>query len=99
MIHIVAIITAKPGQRAAVLDAFADIIPTVRAEGGCLEYFVTTDLPGADPAFGPDTVVVIEKWESPDALKAHAASEHMAAFGARIKAPCASLAVHQLQEI
>ena len=99
MIHVVAIITAKPDQRSVLLEAIADIVPTVRAENGCIEYSATIDVPDAEPAFGPDVLIVIEKWESPEALKAHAASAHMAAFSARIKDACASVAVHRLQGI
>ena len=32
--------------------------------------------------FGEDTFVVVEKWASLDALKAHAAAPHMAAYAA-----------------
>ncbi|MEK9776872.1 MAG: antibiotic biosynthesis monooxygenase, partial [Quisquiliibacterium sp.] len=35
MIHVLAIITAKPGQRAAILQAFRDNMPAVHAEQGC----------------------------------------------------------------
>jgi quinol monooxygenase YgiN len=96
MIHVLAIITAKPGQRATVLEAFNANVPTVRAEAGCIEYGATVDVAGADPAFGPDTFVVIEKWESMAALKAHAAAPHMAAYSAKVRELLASRAVHVL---
>ncbi len=38
MIHVVAIITAKPGQREAILQAFRANVPAVHAEQGCIEY-------------------------------------------------------------
>ncbi len=97
MIHVVAIISAKAGQRPALLDAFAELSPIVLTESGCIEYSVTIDTPDADPAFGPDTIIVIEKWESPDTLKARAASAHMAAFGLRAKDLAAGVAIHRLQ--
>jgi quinol monooxygenase YgiN len=100
MIHVVAIITTKPGQRATVLDAFNANVPAVRAEKGCIEYGAAIDLVpslGAIQAdFGPDTFVVIEKWESPDALRAHGASPHMAAYGAKTKDLLASRVIHVL---
>jgi quinol monooxygenase YgiN len=96
MIHVIAILTAKPGQRAAVLDAFKANMPAVLAEDGCLEYGATVDIEGADPAFGPDTLVVVEKWASRAALKAHVASPHMAAYGAKVKELMAARAVHVL---
>jgi quinol monooxygenase YgiN len=96
MIHVLAIVTAKPGQRAAVLAIFNANVPAVRAEAGCIEYGATVDIAGADPAFGPDTFVVIEKWESMATLKAHAASSHMAAYGAKTRDMVAKRAVHVL---
>jgi quinol monooxygenase YgiN len=97
MIHVVAIISARPGQRPALLNAFAEISPIVLAESGCIEYSVTIDTTDADPAFGTDTIIVIEKWESADALKAHAGSAHMAAFGLLAKDLAAGVAIHRLQ--
>ena len=99
MIHVVAIITAKPGQRAAVLDAFHANVPAVRAEQGCIEYGPTIDAPDAGAVqtkLCGDSFVVIEKWESLDALKAHAASPHMASYGAKVKDMLASRVIHVL---
>jgi quinol monooxygenase YgiN len=99
MIHVIAIITAKPGRREEVLKHFRANVPNVRAERGCIEYGAAVD---ADPAlpvqtkYGPDTFVVVEKWESMDALKAHAAAPHMAAYGAKTKELLASRVIHIL---
>lgn len=99
MIHVIAIITAKPGMRETVLEHFRANVPAVRAEQGCIEYGAATD---ADPAlpiqtkFGPDTFVVVEKWASIDALKAHAAAPHMAAYGAKTRDLLASRVIHVL---
>ena len=75
-------------------------VPAVRAEQGCIEYGAAVDAePGApfQTKWGPDTFLVIEKWESMDHLKAHAASEHMKAYGAKTKDLLANRAVHVLQ--
>ena len=42
------------------------------------------------------TFVVVEKWESTDALKAHAAAPHMAAYGAKTRDLIASRVIHIL---
>ncbi|EFH12288.1 putative quinol monooxygenase [Teichococcus cervicalis] len=96
MIHVIAVLTAQPGQRAALLAAFHDNLAAVRAEEGCLEYSLA--VPGAkSPAsFGEEAVVVVEKWASPAALAAHAAAPHMQAFGARTRELVASRAIHVL---
>lgn len=99
MIHVIAVITAKPGQREAVLREFRANMPAVHAEEGCLEYGPAIDAEGIgsfQTAYGPDTFVVIEKWASAEALKAHAAAPHMAAYGARTREMIASRTIHVL---
>src|SRR5437879_10652314 len=88
MIHVVAVITARPGKREAILQAFRANVPAVRAEKGCMEYGAAVDAENALPVqtrWGPDTFLVIEKWDSMDALKAPAAAPHMAAYGAKAR--------------
>jgi len=94
MIHVIAVITAKPGQRDAVLEKFHANIPAVLAEQGCIEYVPVVDAPGFPAVTGPDSFIVVEKWESPEALKAHAAAPHMAAYGAATQEMVASRAIH-----
>lgn len=99
MIHVIAIITAKPGQRGAILEAIRANLPAVRAERGCIEYGPAVDADGIgsfQTKAGPETVFVIEKWEDADALKAHAAAPHMAAYGAKVKDLVASRVIHVL---
>ena len=99
MIHVLAVITAKPGQRDAILREFRANMPAVHAEKGCIEYGPAIDADGVgglQAKFGPDTFVVIEKWESLDALKAHAAAPHMTAYGAKTKEMIASRTIHVL---
>jgi quinol monooxygenase YgiN len=99
MIHVVAVITAKPGKREEILKLFRANMPAVLVEKGCIEYGPVID---ADPAlpfqtkFGPDTYLAIEKWESMDALKAHAAAPHMKAYGEKTRDLIANRAVHIL---
>ncbi len=98
MIHVVAVITAKPGQREKILEAARDNLAAVRAEKGCIEYgpVVDAEFGAFQTPLGPDTFMVIEKWQDADALKAHAAAPHMAAFGAKVKDMIAKRAVHVL---
>jgi|SRR5579883_325324 quinol monooxygenase YgiN len=99
MIHVLAIVTAKPGMREAVLKHFRANMPAVHAEKGCIEYGPTVDAEGLgsiQTRLGPDTFVVVEKWESIEALKAHAAAPHMAAYAAKTKDMIASRVIHVL---
>ena len=99
MIHVIAVITTQPGQRDTVLAAFRKNRPAVLGESGCLEYLPVVDAEGAgsiQSPFGPDSFVVIEKWASMDALKAHAAAPHMAAYAASVKDLVASRTIRVL---
>jgi len=80
MVHVIAVITAKPGQRESILTHFRANVPAVRAEKGCIEYGAAIDLDPAlkfQTAFGPDTFVVVEKWERPEDQQAHFDSADM----------------------
>jgi quinol monooxygenase YgiN len=99
MIHVIAILTTKPGMRDEVLKHFRANIPAVLAEKGCIEYAPAVDAESAPPIqakYGPDTFVVIEKWETMDALEAHGAAPHMAAYSAKVRDLMASRAIHIL---
>jgi quinol monooxygenase YgiN len=88
MVHVLAVITAKPGMRDQILEAFRANVPAVHAEDGCIEYGATIDHDDAgaiQTKFGDDTFVVVEKWASLDALKAHGAAPHMAAYAAKTR--------------
>lgn len=88
MIHVIAIITAKPGKRDAVLSGFHRILPEVRAEEGCLEFGPVVDSNGASATatkLGPDTFMVVEKWTSLETHAAHSASPHMTSFRDDVK--------------
>lgn len=97
MVHVIAVITAKPGKRAEVLGHFNNNVPAVKAEDGCIEYGATVDADGVggfQTKFGDDTFVVIEKWQSLDHLKAHAGSDHMKAYAAKTKDLLADRVIH-----
>ena len=88
MVHVIATIEVVTGKRAAFLTEFHRNVPLVRAESGCLEYSPTIDMStGLAMQVGPreDTVVIVEKWESLDALRAHMAAPHMQTYRATVK--------------
>ena len=102
LIHVVAVITAKPGKRDKILKAFHQNSPTVRKEQGCIEYIATVDADDVgelQTKFGDNTFVVVEKWESLDALKDHATSPHMAVYAKKTKGLIKSRIIHVLSPI
>ena len=97
MIHVLAIITTKPGKRDEVLGHFRANMAAVHAEAGCIEYGPVIDAEGgAGAKFGADTFVVVEKWESLEHLGAHARSPHMAAYAAKTRELLANREIHVL---
>src|SRR6516225_5495647 len=88
MIHVLATIEVNHGKRDKLLAEFHRIVPLVRAEAGCIEYGPAVDVPvtlSVPTPLREDVVVVIEKWESIDALRAHTIAPHMQDYRVRVK--------------
>jgi quinol monooxygenase YgiN len=88
MIHVIATIQTTPGQREAFLQAFRQLVPTVLAEAGCLEYGPAVDVQTPIAVQAPvrnDVVTVIEKWASIAALQDHLAAVHMQRYREQVK--------------
>jgi quinol monooxygenase YgiN len=99
IVHVLAIITAKPGRRAELLRIFKANVPAVRTEQGCIEYVATVDAEGASAIqtrLGEDVFVVVEKWASLEALRAHAAAPHMKVYAEKTREMIASRVIHVL---
>lgn len=88
MIFVLATIELHPGRREDFLAEFRQIVPLVRQEVGCHLYVPTIDTPTLLPAQLPvrdNVVVVVEKWESTEALAAHLIAPHMVAYRPKVK--------------
>ncbi len=99
MISVLAFITTLPGHRDEVLEAYRANIAPVRSENGCIEYMANVDPVNSDEtpsALGPDSFVIIEKWESFACLQSHRASPHMASYSTKVKTLIARRVVHVL---
>lgn len=102
MIHVIATIDLVPGRREAFLDEFRKVVPLVRAEAGCLEYGPTADVPteiAAQLPYRADTITVVEKWESLDALRAHLQAPHMLAYRPKVKDLVEGVTLQVLQPV
>tara|TARA_B100000686_G_C15846540_1_gene505182 strand:- start:20 stop:334 length:315 start_codon:yes stop_codon:yes gene_type:complete len=100
IVNVVAKITTKPGMREEVLKIFEQNIPNVLAEDGCIEYGSTIDMEGVgnfQTTLGPDTFVVIEKWESLEHLMAHTVTPHMKTYASKVQNMLDSRAIHVLK--
>lgn len=99
MVHVIAILTAHPGMRGALLASVQANLAAVRAEEGCLEYGPAIDAARTPATFGADRLIIIEKWADAEALAAHARAPHMAAFTMATKELIAARAIHVLQPV
>jgi len=102
VLHVIALITTKPGMREAVLAAFRANMPAVHAEEGCIAYEPAIDAEafgGSQTELGPDTFAVIEQWASPEALRAHAAAPHMKAYAERTREMIERRVIHVLAPV
>ena len=87
-VHVIATINVQPGRRADFLAEFWQVVPLVHQEEGCLRYEPTVDVETLltsqeDPR--TDTVVVLETWESLDALEKHLIAPHMQNYRSKVK--------------
>jgi quinol monooxygenase YgiN len=73
---VIATLRPLPDRRAEVIAVLDDVIARVHAEDeGCLLYALHE---------GPDRLVMVEKWSSPEALAAHGGGAAIAELGKRL---------------
>ena len=72
---VVATITPKPDQVDAVREALLAAVPKVHAEPGCERYALHE---------GKGEFVMVERWESPEAMKAHGSAEALSTLGGQL---------------
>ena len=88
MIIVLATIELAEGRRDEFLAEFQQVVPLVRAEEGCVEYGPTVDAVTGIEKQAPrrdNTVVVVEKWDTLDALNAHLVAPHMGDYRERVQ--------------
>ncbi|MFG1173345.1 putative quinol monooxygenase [Erwiniaceae bacterium CAU 1747] len=87
MLTVIAEICIKPGRRAAVLEAIERLIPLVLQEEGCGSYQALIDYKAQVPwkQHSPDSIFMVEHWESLRHLEQHQQAEHMESHRALIK--------------
>ena len=70
MIKVVAKSFAKPDKLNKILELSAEMVEKTVKEEGCIKYELFQDIKA------PEVLVIIEEWESEEALSRHMASEH-----------------------
>ena len=74
MIYVVATTKEKPENRAAYIEGAKACVAATQKEAGCIYYDSHTSIND------PNTFVVVERWESREALDAHSKAPHMAVW-------------------
>ncbi len=100
MIFVIASIHVKKGSLQDYIEVFKSIIPDVRAEKGCIQYFPTVDI-NADLSkqiLDENVVTLIENWDSLDALHDHLAAPHMSTYREKVKDIVEKTTIKVLQE-
>jgi quinol monooxygenase YgiN len=88
MIHVIATLEVRPGRRSALLAEYRRLVPLVLAEAGCIEYGPAVDVAsglGVQPPLRENIAVIVEKWQSLEALRAHTQAPHMVAYREAVK--------------
>ncbi len=67
-----------PGALAKVQKDMETVIAATRAEAGCIDYSYGAEVTD------PDTIIVLEYWESWEALEAHTKQPHMGVWMAKL---------------
>ena len=70
MIKVVAKSFAKPDKLNKILELSAEMVEKTVKEEGCIKYELFQDIKA------PEVLVIVEEWESEEALSRHMASEH-----------------------
>lgn len=71
-IVVVATLSPRPGRLPDLIAAMGATVPLVHAEPGCELYAVHSD---------GTSVIMVERWESSEALAAHARGDNLKTFG------------------
>jgi len=100
MISVIASVRVKPGRIADFLDIFKAVMPEVRKERGCIEYFPAVDVDAKLPPQVIDeyVVTIIEKWENLKALRDHLGAHHMMTYREKVKNIVEAVSLKVLQE-
>lgn len=70
MIKVVAKSLAKADRLDTILELSAELVEKTVKEEGCIKYELFQDMKN------PNIIIIIEEWESEEALSRHMASEH-----------------------
>lgn len=100
MISVIASVRVNPGRISDFLDIFKAVMPEVRKENGCIEYFPAVDVNAKLPpqVLDENVVTIIEKWENLKALRDHLGAPHMLTYREKVRDIVETVSLKVLQE-
>ncbi|CAM3612521.1 antibiotic biosynthesis monooxygenase [Rouxiella silvae] len=100
MITVIAEIIIKPGRRDAVLEKITQLLPSVLEEKGCHRYAPFLDVKGQIPwrQSAPDSIFMLEDWESLAHLEDHQQAAHMHAHRENIKSDVVDVRINIIEK-
>jgi quinol monooxygenase YgiN len=101
MIYVIASTQAKEGKLQELVAMFKANATLVRQEKGCVQYIGAVDADAGLPMQKREknVMTVLEKWESPDALREHLVAPHMKAYSEKRKDLVEGTTVRVLEEV
>lgn len=100
--HVLVTMTIKEGRMEEFLRICEELRPHVLREKGCQAYDYTREIPsplGAQEPIDANRIILIERWESMEALRAHLETPHMKQAGPRMKDLRASVQVCMTESV
>ena len=100
MINVIASISVKKGRISDFLIILKALMPNVRKERGCIEYFPAVDVDAglSSQILNENVVTIIEKWENLATLREHLAAPHMQTYREHVKDIVEDVSLRILQE-
>ena len=79
MIRVVSKSIVKEGRLEEIKKLFAELVPEVRKEEGCISYGLYEDIDN------PMTLAMLEEWASEESLEKHKNTPHLRSIGPLVK--------------
>ncbi len=102
MLHAIAFIVARSGQREALIKELEAYIPQVKAQPGCHECVILVDsneMGGPQAPMAADRFAIWQKWDNIDALRSHMASPVLRDFFIRHRDSIANRMLQVMSEV
>jgi quinol monooxygenase YgiN len=102
MLQLIVTMDIKAGRMEEFLTVCKTLRPEVLKEAGCLAYDYTREVPsflGGQEPIDANRITLLERWASPEALKAHLETPHLKAAGPKLKELRSGVSVRVLESL